>query len=59
MPSLCFDMEEALFLLKNKAKNYVPRLGIVSSTVTKLLYPKIIYIYIYTKLRTIKSICAK
>lgn len=47
MPSLCFDMEEALFLLKNKAKNYVPRLGIVSSTVTKLLYPKIIYIYIH------------
>lgn len=43
MPSLCFDME-ALFLLKNKAKNYIPRLDIVSSTVTKLLYPKILYI---------------
>ena len=35
MSSLLFDIEEAPSLLKNKVKNYIPRVDTVSFTVTK------------------------
>lgn len=34
MSSLLFNIEEAPSLLKNKVKNYIPRVDIVSFTVT-------------------------